>query len=100
MALMLSSEQQSGAESGAESMEDHILRILYDKPISKSAISKRLGQKTVTGRLNRIIRQLLADEYIEYTVPEKPKSRIQQYRLTKKGKERLGRDTRNRSQTE
>ena len=74
----------------------HILRMLYDKPISKSAISKKLGQKTVTGRLNRVIRQLLADEYIEYTVPEKPKSRIQQYRLTEKGKEKLGRENQNR----
>jgi len=68
--------------------------MLYDGPMSKSEMSKRLGKKTVTGQLNRVIRQLLADEYIEYTVPEKPKSRIQQYRLTKEGKEKLARQTR------
>ncbi|UUX92154.1 Fic family protein [Methanoplanus endosymbiosus] len=74
-------------------MEDHILRMLYDGPMSKSLISKRLGKKTVTGQINRVIRQMLADKYIEYTVPEKPKSRIQQYRLTKEGKEKLDRQT-------
>ena len=40
----------------------------------------------VTGALNRSVRELQADELIEYTLPEKPNSRLQKYRLTEKGR--------------
>ena len=77
---------ESRPESQPESMEDRIIRMLYRGPMSKSMISKELGKETVTGHLNRVIRQLLEDKYIEYTIPEKPRSRLQQYRLTEKGR--------------
>jgi ATP-dependent DNA helicase RecG len=47
-----------------------------------------LGQREVSGQLNKVIRQLLADGIIEQTNPEKPQSRWQRYRLTEKGRER------------
>jgi len=48
-----------------------------------------LGQKEVSGHLNKTVRDLLATQAIEYTRPEKPNSRLQKYRLTVLGHERL-----------
>ena len=53
--------------------------------MSKADLSKGLGQKTISGPLNKVIRLLLADGSIGYTIPEKPRSRLQMYRLTDKG---------------
>ena len=57
--------------------------------MSKSELSKKLGHKEVSGQLNKVVRNLMADGEIEYTLPEKPTSPRQQYRLTGKGKAEL-----------
>ncbi|GAB7015841.1 ATP-binding protein [Methanogenium cariaci] len=72
-----------------ESMETRVINVLRHGPMAKSAIATGLGQKSVSGRLNKVIRQLLADGYIEFTIPEKLTSRLQQYRLTDKGRNSL-----------
>ena len=64
---------------------DRVLRQLVHGPMSKADLSKGLGQKTISGPLNKVIRLLLADGSIGYTIPEKPRSRLQMYRLTDKG---------------
>ena len=72
-------------ESEPESLADRVLRQLVNGPMSKADLSKGLGQKTISGPLNKVIRLLLADGSIGYTIPEKPRSRLQMYRLTDKG---------------
>lgn len=72
-------------ESRPESLGDRVQLLLNNGELSKSELSERLGQKEVSGQLNRVVRKLLNDEHIELTIPEKPKSRLQKYRLTKKG---------------
>ena len=57
--------------------------------MAKSAISTGLGQNTESGQINKMIRSLVNSELIEYTIPEKPNSRLQKYRLTENGKSRL-----------
>jgi ATP-dependent DNA helicase RecG len=57
--------------------------------MAKSALSIGLGQKEISGQLNKVIRQLLANKIIKFTIPERPKSRLQKYQLTAKGKELL-----------
>ena len=72
-------------ESQPESLEIRVLRHLTASPLSKAELSARLGQKEISGQLNKVIRVLLGDQTIEYTLPDKPNSRLQKYRLTAKG---------------
>jgi ATP-dependent DNA helicase RecG len=57
--------------------------------MSKSALSAALGQKEVSGHLNQLMRRLVADQWVAYTIPDKPQSRLQKYRLTTEGRVRL-----------
>ena len=65
------------------------MTILVDGPMGKSEISSRLGQKEVSGQLNKVIRELINRKYLEYTIPDKPNSRLQKYRLTSDGREAI-----------
>jgi len=80
------SRPESQPESQPESLEFRVLATLVDEPLSKAEISSRLGHKEISGQLNKVIRLLLAEGNIEYTIPDKPGSRLQQYRLTSKGR--------------
>ena len=73
-------------ESQPESLTARVLQQLADGPMSKTDLSRSLGQKQISGQLNRVIRLLVADGSIEYTIPEKPRSRLQRYRLMDKGR--------------
>lgn len=83
------SRPESQPESRPESMELRVLSALEAGPLSKAEISAQLGHKEVSGRLNQVIRLLLADQTVEYTIPDKPVSRMQRYQLTDKGKAHL-----------
>jgi hypothetical protein len=79
-------QPDSQPDSQPESIGQRLLILLSNGTLAKSALSAQLGQKNISGQLNKVIRQLLADELIEYTVPDKPNSRLQKYRITEKGK--------------
>lgn len=70
-------------------MTIQVLGLLQETPLSKSAIAKGLGKNKPTRYLNDLMKKLLQLNYVEYTVPEKPNSRLQKYRLITKGKEVL-----------
>ena len=80
-------EQQP--ESQPESMEIRVLRQLVLNPKSKAQLSEAMGQKAISGQLNKVIRVLVADHTIEPTIPDKPTSRLQTYRLTENGRRLL-----------
>ncbi len=84
------SESESQPESESESLETRVLRQLADGPLSKAELSKGLGQKAVSGQLNQVMRRLVSDQRIAYTIPDKPGSRLQKYRLTDKERSNLG----------
>lgn len=81
-------EVRPGAESRAESRAESVIviKILNSAFLSMREIAKSLNKKTITGSLKRTIKKLIDDGLIEYTIPGKPSSRLQTYRLTAKGK--------------
>ena len=76
-------------ESLPGDLKSRVLNLLADGPLSKSELSKKLGHKEVSGQLNKVVRNLRTDRMIEYTLPDKPTSRKQQYRLTDQGRNEL-----------
>ena len=76
-------------ESLPGDLKSKVLNLLADGPMSRSELSKKLGQKRASGQLYNVVRNLLDDQMIEYTLPEKPRSRRQEYQLTDKGRTEL-----------
>ena len=80
------SQLESRLESRLESkLAVRILLVLQSGEANKAQIAQHLGHKTISGELNKQVKQLLALEMIEMTIPDKPNSRLQKYRLTKIG---------------
>jgi ATP-dependent DNA helicase RecG len=77
-------EAQSGAHSAG------IIRILGSGQMSAADLVSKLGLKSKTGALKRSLQELLDKGLVEYTIPDKPKSRLQKYQLAEKGRKLLG----------
>ncbi len=76
-----------GARSWAQS--DRIVIALGSGQLSMAQLALALGLRSKTGALKRTVHDLLEAGIIEYTIPAKPTSRLQKYRLTAKGRKRL-----------
>ena len=85
---------QSGAQQGAQpgAQSDKVLAALSEKPLAMAELVSRLGLATKTGAFKRAVKALLVNELIAYTVPDKPQSPFQKYRLTAAGKRLISRD--------
>jgi ATP-dependent DNA helicase RecG len=78
---------ESGLELGLESETSKgVLLALVKQPLQRAEVARALGHEGVSGAVNRSIKELLSKQLIEYTIPEKPNSRLQKYRLTARGK--------------
>ena len=85
LATQAAGRRESQPESQPESLEGKVLSLLAaGQPMSRLEFSRKLGQKKISGQLNKIIRLLMRERSIEYTLPDKPQSRFQKYRLTDK----------------
>ncbi|MBI5603179.1 MAG: hypothetical protein HY879_07475 [Deltaproteobacteria bacterium] len=81
---------ESGVESGGESDLTHsILGALGSAILGKKDLALRLGKSKPSRYLNDLINKMLHVGLIEYTIPDKPNSRLQKYRITRKGRDRL-----------
>jgi len=81
------SRPEWGPESKPESLEEKILTLLASGPLSKAELAQGLGHQEISGALNRNIRKLLLGGLIAFTIPDKPNSRLQKYRLVGKAQE-------------
>ncbi len=86
--LMEHRAMRSPSNGQPESLEAKTLGLLTAGPRSRAVLARNLGQKTISGQLNRVVRQLVAHGALEFALPDKPRSRLQKYRLTAKGKGR------------
>jgi ATP-dependent DNA helicase RecG len=58
-----------------------VLALLKERPLSKSEIAMALGKSKPSRYLNDLMKRLLEAKRVAYTIPDKPNSRLQKYRL-------------------
>ena len=83
-------EAESRPESRPEwDVSVRMLQALFIGPRSRAELATVLGHKGVSGAAKRSVKALLEQGLMEYTLPAKPQSRLQKYRLTDKGRAAL-----------
>lgn len=75
--------------TGTDSLERKVLEVLEAGPLSRLEIAMATGLKRISGGINRLLPALRLDGLIEWTLQEKPNSRLQKYRITEAGRARL-----------
>jgi len=67
--------------------QNRTLKALEAKPLSRKEIFAAIGMSGDSRSFKRHLEPLMANGFIEMTVPDKPNSRVQEYKLTNSGKE-------------
>jgi ATP-dependent DNA helicase RecG len=68
-----------------ESLYSAIVLRLAKNNLSKQGLADALGHKSISGQLKVVLNKLQDDQLIEWTIPDKPNSSKQKYKLTKRG---------------
>jgi ATP-dependent DNA helicase RecG len=99
--VKITGEVQAGVEVGEqvelsfEAQEGECIKVqVYSQilsacsvlPLSSAEIAYKLGHKQLSGNLRKALPYLRNAGLLQYTIPEKPNSRLQRYRLTAKGR--------------
>ena len=79
-------EAQEEAYVELTKTEWKILKECSITPISSKELTGKLGHLTLSGNVKKAISNLIKRGLIVYTVPDKPRSKNQRYRITNKGK--------------
>ena len=88
--LAVTTQQESRLESQPESRPESKLAAkvflqLREQELGKAALARGLSHRSVSGELHKQISRLLEQDLIAMTLPDKPNSRLQRYRLTSQG---------------
>jgi predicted transcriptional regulator len=67
-----------------------VLKSFKNKTLSRKELFAAIGMNSDSRSFKRHIEPLLDADLIEMTVPDKPNSRLQKYRLTDSGKATIG----------
>ncbi|NLB41756.1 MAG: Fic family protein [Clostridiales bacterium] len=67
-------------------MQIRVLEVLENRPLSRKEIFANIGISGDSRAFKRHIEPLLVKGFVEMTVPDKPNSKLQRYRLTDSGK--------------
>ncbi|RLB51987.1 MAG: transcriptional regulator [Deltaproteobacteria bacterium] len=82
------SRDQVGTKSKMSPEQDQLLEIAQD-PISLQELMVPSGRTSRTKFRDQVVRPLLDAGLLEMTIPDKPRSRLQKYRITDLGRARL-----------
>ncbi|MDA3791540.1 MAG: putative DNA binding domain-containing protein [Desulfobacula sp.] len=85
-----SRQSQENHSNEMTQLSKNIIKLLKTGAKSKSEVAADLGLSGVTGHLNRSFKTLLNEGFIQYTIPEKPQSRLQKYMLMEKDVDHTG----------
>ncbi|MDR1161057.1 MAG: putative DNA binding domain-containing protein [Tannerellaceae bacterium] len=78
-------QQDLQQELDNPTMYTEALQKIAEAALSRKEISEALGQKQVSGQLNKILSKLIDDRLIEHTIPETRNHPDQKFRITKRG---------------
>ncbi len=73
------------SESLIDEVQRKVLTVLRDGILSTAELAAKVGISQPKNLRRRYLRLLLDMGLVEYTIPQKPNSRLQKYRLTEKG---------------
>jgi ATP-dependent DNA helicase RecG len=84
----LGNKKDKGASQGAR-LPGKILYALPQGSLTRTELSLKLKQNTMSRYFLECLTNLIHENLIEHTIPDKPNSRFQQYRITRKGKRHI-----------
>jgi ATP-dependent DNA helicase RecG len=68
-------------EWGAESVHDRVMQAVFKGALSRSRMAVAIGHKSVSRALRKALADLMKARLVAYTIPDKPNSRLQRYRI-------------------
>ena len=86
-------EGQAKDQAALSAKEIAMLQASLVEPVTAEALLAAAGHVSRTGQFRRYLRRLLHDGLLELTVPGRPRSPAQKYRLTDEGRVALRRAT-------
>lgn len=93
-------EAQDQAQVEVEAQVNfQILSACAQGPLSSAEIAAALGHNQLSGNLRKALPRLRKAGLLAFTVPDKPRSRMQKYRLTETGKKWLNKKSRDNEDT-